>query len=101
MCHEHGRQRALTASCQLRQWALDFTGNAERILQSIAIAKAKGARLRVGPELEISGYGCNDHFGEGASEVPWAQLIVRRYGAALVGDSGADPAERRSKGHHL
>lgn len=52
------------ATCQLRQWSLDFTGNCERILASIAIAKKRGASLRVGPELEISGYGCLDHFLE-------------------------------------
>lgn len=28
-------------------------GNLERILASIAIAKSRGATLRVGPELEI------------------------------------------------
>jgi len=28
-------------------------------------AKAAGATLRVGPELEICGYGCLDHFLEG------------------------------------
>jgi len=31
----------------------DLQGNYERILASIAIAKTRGARLRVGPELEI------------------------------------------------
>ncbi|KAJ7180584.1 hypothetical protein C8R46DRAFT_1069892 [Mycena filopes] len=40
-------------------------GNFERILASIAIAKERGATLRVGPELEIPGYGCLDHFLEG------------------------------------
>ncbi|ORY31916.1 hypothetical protein BCR39DRAFT_524532 [Naematelia encephala] len=40
-------------------------GNCERILRSIKIAKAKGATIRVGPELEITGYGCLDHFLEG------------------------------------
>ncbi|KAJ6621395.1 hypothetical protein B0H10DRAFT_2018358 [Mycena sp. CBHHK59/15] len=40
-------------------------GNLERILASIAIAKERGATLRVGPELEIPGYGCLDHFLEG------------------------------------
>lgn len=30
-----------------------FQGNLERILASIAIAKQRGATLRVGPELEI------------------------------------------------
>ncbi len=34
------------------------------IQQSIRLAKAHGARYRVGPELEVSGYGCEDHFLE-------------------------------------
>ena len=46
------------------QWALDLKGNKERIIESIIIAKQKGASLRVGPELEITGYGCLDHFLE-------------------------------------
>jgi len=37
----------------------------ERILESIAISRARGATVRVGPELEIPGYGCLDHFLEG------------------------------------
>ncbi|KAI8811247.1 glutamine-dependent NAD synthetase with GAT domain-containing protein [Cladochytrium replicatum] len=53
------------ATCALNQWALDFQGNYERILESIRAAKAAGARYRLGPELEIPGYGCNDHFLEG------------------------------------
>jgi NAD+ synthase (glutamine-hydrolysing) len=53
------------ATCSLNQWALDFEGNMRRILQSIAIAKERGSTLRVGPELEIPGYGCLDHFLEG------------------------------------
>jgi len=40
------------ATCSLNQWALDFEGNLERILESIRIAKE--AKLRVGPELEIT-----------------------------------------------
>lgn len=52
------------ATCSLNQWALDFDGNYERIRRSILEAKAKGASYRLGPELEISGYGCNDHFYE-------------------------------------
>ncbi|KAG1816244.1 hypothetical protein EV424DRAFT_1473040 [Suillus variegatus] len=55
----------ITLATSLNQWALDFQGNYERIIQSIAIAKERGATLRVGPELEISGYGCYDHFLEG------------------------------------
>ncbi|KAH9893292.1 glutamine-dependent NAD(+) synthetase with GAT domain-containing protein [Cubamyces lactineus] len=53
------------ATCSLNQWALDFEGNLQRILESIRIAKEQGATLRVGPELEITGYGCMDHFLEG------------------------------------
>lgn len=45
--------RITVATCSLNQWALDFEGNLERILESIRIAKAKGAKLRVGPELEV------------------------------------------------
>lgn len=41
------------AVAQLDQWALDFGGNLERILESIRVAKQKGAKLRAGPELEI------------------------------------------------
>ncbi|KAK4228275.1 hypothetical protein QBC38DRAFT_475747 [Podospora fimiseda] len=52
------------ATCNLNQWVLDWEGNLARIIESIHIAKKAGARLRVGPELEISGYSCLDHFHE-------------------------------------
>ena len=68
------------ATCNLNQWALDWVsqsvsfwryvltkgqeGNTNRIIESIHKAKDAGARLRVGPELEIPGYGCLDHFLE-------------------------------------
>ena len=52
------------ATCNLNQWALDFNGNLDRIIKSIRIAKERGAKYRVGPELEITGYGCEDHFFE-------------------------------------
>ncbi|KAJ4371337.1 hypothetical protein N0V83_004554 [Neocucurbitaria cava] len=58
------RRLVTLATCTLSQWALDFEGNRDRILESIRIAKAKGATLRTGPELEITGYGCLDHFLE-------------------------------------
>jgi NAD+ synthase (glutamine-hydrolysing) len=64
------------ATCSLNQWALDFQGNAERILQSIKEAKAAGASLRVGPELEITGYGCLDHFLESDTDLhSWESLV--------------------------
>ena len=52
------------ATCNLNQWALDFDGNLDRVLRSIKQAKALGARYRLGPELEMCGYGCEDHFLE-------------------------------------
>ncbi|XP_072321147.1 glutamine-dependent NAD(+) synthetase-like [Eucyclogobius newberryi] len=58
-----GRKVTL-ATCSLNQWALDFEGNLDRILQSVEVAKAKGAKYRLGPELEICGYGCADHYYE-------------------------------------
>ncbi|KAI4952030.1 hypothetical protein J4E91_003492 [Alternaria rosae] len=57
-------RQIVVASCSLAQWALDWEGNSIRIKQSIREAKAKGATLRAGPELEICGYGCHDHFYE-------------------------------------
>lgn len=57
-------QYVTLATCNLNQWALDFEGNRDRILKSIYEAKSQGAKLRIGPELEISGYGCLDHFLE-------------------------------------
>jgi len=48
----------------LNQFALDFESNFQRILKSIEIAKSQGSRFRCGPELEISGYSCEDHYHE-------------------------------------
>lgn len=48
----------------LNQWALDFVGNTQRILTSIRQAKTSGATYRLGNELELTGYGCGDHFLE-------------------------------------
>ena len=53
------------ATCNLNQWAMDFEGNRDRIAESIRVAKQQGASYRLGPELEIPGYGCEDHFYEG------------------------------------
>ncbi|OBT51870.1 hypothetical protein VE04_06820 [Pseudogymnoascus sp. 24MN13] len=65
------------ATCSLNQWALDFEGNAQRILQSIKEAKAGGASLRIGPELEITGYGCLDHFLESDTDMhSWESLVM-------------------------
>ena len=55
---------AVLATCNLNQWALDFEGNRDRIIESIKIAKKHDAKFRIGPELEVCGYGCQDHFLE-------------------------------------
>ncbi|KAK3024171.1 hypothetical protein RJ639_043748 [Escallonia herrerae] len=52
------------ATCNLNQWAMDFECNTKNIKESIVRAKEAGAVIRLGPELEITGYGCEDHFLE-------------------------------------
>ncbi|XP_031425622.1 glutamine-dependent NAD(+) synthetase isoform X2 [Clupea harengus] len=69
-----GRKVTL-ATCSLNQWALDFEGNLSRILRSIEIAKGNGAKYRLGPELEICGYGCADHFYESDTLLHCLQVL--------------------------
>ncbi|KAI3972561.1 hypothetical protein MKX01_019219 [Papaver californicum] len=52
------------ATCNLNQWAMDFDCNLKNIKESITTSKEAGAVIRLGPELEITGYGCEDHFLE-------------------------------------
>ena len=61
---ENMGRKVTVAVCTLNQWALDFDGNLERILASIEKAKQSGAIYRTGPELEVTGYSCEDHFYE-------------------------------------
>ncbi|KAJ5947595.1 hypothetical protein N7466_000610 [Penicillium verhagenii] len=65
------------ATCSLNQWALDFEGNAARIIESVRQAKAAGATLRVGPELEITGYGVLDGFLEGDTFLHSWEMLAR------------------------
>lgn len=65
------------STCSLNQWALDFEGNAERIIESIRRAKKAGASLRVGPELEVTGYSCQDHFLEGDTYLHSWEMLAR------------------------
>eukprot|EP00545_Synedropsis_sp_CCMP1620_P004780 CAMPEP_0119008702 /NCGR_PEP_ID=MMETSP1176-20130426/3874_1 /TAXON_ID=265551 /ORGANISM="Synedropsis recta cf, Strain CCMP1620" /LENGTH=806 /DNA_ID=CAMNT_0006961087 /DNA_START=218 /DNA_END=2638 /DNA_ORIENTATION=+ len=76
--HSHSRPKLMTvATCQLNQWAMDFEGNWKRILQSCVIAKQKGATYRLGPELEICGYGAEDHFYESDTlQHCWESLVT-------------------------
>jgi len=65
MTGPHGSSSVVkVATCNLNQWALDFTGNLERIWQSCREAQTQHCAYRLGPELEICGYGCEDHFFE-------------------------------------
>ncbi|KAL0712277.1 hypothetical protein Bca4012_019255 [Brassica carinata] len=52
------------ATCNLNQWAMEFECNMKNIKDSISQAKAAGAVIRLGPELEVTGYGCEEHFLE-------------------------------------
>lgn len=63
--NHYNKQRVVkVASCTLNQWAMDFEGNKNRIITSLRECVQKEANVRLGPELEIPGYGCEDHFLE-------------------------------------
>lgn len=49
------------AAC-LNQTPLDWTGNKDRILKAVNLAKSQGVTLLCLPELCITGYGCEDFF---------------------------------------
>lgn len=76
---------AVVATCSLNQWALDFLGNKRRILSSVKIAKEKGCKYRLGPELEITGYDCEDHFYE-LDTIKFAWKILGEMMTATEGD---------------
>ncbi|WAR07702.1 NADE-like protein [Mya arenaria] len=84
-----GRKVTL-ATCTLNQWAMDFEGNLSRILQSFQEAKALGAKYRMGPELEICGYGCNDHFHESDTFLHSWQVLAELIHAPECQDIIAD-----------
>ncbi|KAL9098268.1 MAG: hypothetical protein Q9163_006046 [Psora crenata] len=65
------------AACSLNQWALDWVGNTNRIIESIKLAKKAGAKLRVGGELEITGYDCLDHFLENETYLFSWEMLAR------------------------
>jgi len=56
--------QCIVATCNLNQWAMDFDGNQKRTELSIIKAKSIGAKYIIGPELQLSGYSCEDHFLE-------------------------------------
>lgn len=48
--------------CSLNNDPLDFKNNFRKIHKSIEECKQLNCSIRVGGELEISGYACEDHF---------------------------------------
>ena len=58
-------KKAVLSVATLTTWSMDFEGNYKRIKQSVKESHLNHkAKLRIGPELEIPGYGCEDHFFE-------------------------------------
>lgn len=58
-------QPSVLCVATLNQWALDFKGNEERVLQSIREAvDVHEGKIRLGSELELCGYMCEDHYYE-------------------------------------
>lgn len=79
-------RKVTVASATLNQWALDFEGNLDRILQSILDAKEMGATFRTGPELEICGYNCEDHFYESDTFLHSWEVLAELLNAPLCKD---------------
>lgn len=69
-------RKVVVAVCCLNQWALDFDGNLSRIIASIQEAKVQGASYRTGPELEVTGYSCEDHFYEADTLLHSWEVVV-------------------------
>ncbi|RWS25756.1 putative glutamine-dependent NAD(+) synthetase-like protein [Leptotrombidium deliense] len=65
------------AVCSLNQLSLDFETNSEHILRSIHESIERGALIRVGPELEICGYGCEDAFFEADTCLHSWQVVAK------------------------
>ncbi|XP_012279665.1 probable glutamine-dependent NAD(+) synthetase isoform X2 [Orussus abietinus] len=74
------------AVCTLNQWAMDFEGNLKRILKSIEDAQKAGARYRSGPELEICGYSCEDHFYESDTLLHSWEVLASLLGSSVCKD---------------
>ncbi|XP_039696325.1 glutamine-dependent NAD(+) synthetase-like [Pteropus medius] len=73
---------------------LDFEGNLQRILKSIEIAKQKGAKYRLGPELEICGYGCWDHYHESDTLLHSLQVLAALLASPVTQDIICDVGMR-------
>ena len=83
---------ARVATCNLNQWALDFEGNYARVVTSIERARTQGATFRTGPELELTGYSCEDSFLENETvHMAWEsvrRLLAENHTQAMIVDVG-------------
>ena len=81
-------QKIGLAVCTLNQFALEFSGNLQRILRSLDECVARHASIRIGPELEICGYSCEDAFFEEDTVYhSWqvlAELLTKNYRNLLI-----------------
>lgn len=80
----------------LNQLALDFDGNCERIIESIEIAVKAKADIRIGPELEICGYSCQDAFYESDTVYHcWqtVETVLKRHYMDILIDLGNLPED--------
>ena len=88
----HQTRICKVATFNLNQWAMDFEHNKANIVASIQEAKDAGAMFRVGPELEIPGYGCEDHYLEMDTVLhSWdilAEIITEGHTDGIVVDLG-------------
>lgn len=74
--------KAKIAHCNLNQGATDYNGNKRRIIESIRRAREMQCTYRACQEMEITGYGCMDHFTE---------LDTFRHAWNIVGDLLEEP----------
>lgn len=61
--------------CSLNTNPLNFKSNRDRIIESIKRCKEKECVIRIGNELEVPGYMCEDHFKENDTIVHSWQVI--------------------------
>ena len=61
----------------LYSFTRSFADFEQLFLAGIIEAKKQGAAYRLGPELEVSGYGCNDHFYESDTFMHSNQVLAQ------------------------
>nr|XP_033784651.1 glutamine-dependent NAD(+) synthetase isoform X3 [Geotrypetes seraphini] len=63
-----------------------FGAQVKSRFKGIEIARSKGARYRLGPELEICGYGCADHFYESDTLLHSFQVLAKLLDSPVTQD---------------